>query len=115
MRCRSPRKTKTCNKRTRTCNRGRAHSATCQEFFAPPAFGVRARCSSYRLGVSADARCSSPFSRWRCRSWRVVPPVLQVIPPALQVSVFGWDLGHCRPLETHNALQVTRENRDLQQ
>ena len=46
---------------------------------------------------------------------QVVPPALQVIPLALRVSVFGWDLGHCRPLETHNALQVPRENKDLQQ
>ena len=46
---------------------------------------------------------------------QVVPPVLQVMTLALQVSVFGWDLGHCRPLEPHNALQVPPKNKDLQQ
>ena len=88
MRCRSPRKTKTCNKRTRTCNRGRAHSETCQEFFAPPAFGVHARCSSYRPGFSADAQ---GFAVPLPMALRGVSPALPVVPPALPSC--RW---HCR-------------------
>ena len=71
----------------------------------PPKFGVRARCSSPRLGFSADAQ-----------GFVVpLPMALRGVSPALQVSIFGWDLGHCRPLEPHNALQVPPENKDLQQ
>ena len=55
MRCRSPRKTKTCNNRTRTCNRGRAHSATCQVFFAPT--GVWRPCQVFVAPAGVLRRC----------------------------------------------------------